>query len=172
MEAGRGDARCRPVAEASDETARAAGERPLDFIRRQVQADGEAGTFGGRVQTRFPPEPNGYLHIGHAKAVCLNFGVAGEYGGTCRLRFDDTNPAGEDADFARGIKEDIAWLGFDPGPPVHTSEYFEQLYGWAEYLVRQGLAYVDDQDAETISANRGDFTTPGVDSAWSDRSPE
>ena len=144
----------------------------MDFIRKQVQADGEAGTFGGRVQTRFPPEPNGYLHIGHAKAVCLNFGVAGEYGGTCRLRFDDTNPAGEDADFARGIEEDIAWLGFDPGPPVYTSEYFEQLYEWAEYLVRQGLAYVDDQDAGTISANRGDFTTPGVDSPWRDRSPE
>ena len=160
------------MAEASDETARAAGERPLDFIRKQVQADGEAGTFGGRVQTRFPPEPNGYLHIGHAKAVCLNFGVAGEYGGTCRLRFDDTNPAGEDADFARGIEEDIAWLGFDPGPPVHTSDYFEQLYGWAEHLVLAGLAYVDDQDAETISANRGDFTTPGVDSPWRDRTPE
>ena len=145
--------------------------RPLDFIRRQVASDGEAGTFGGRVQTRFPPEPNGYLHIGHAKSVCLNFGVAGEGGGVCRLRFDDTNPAGEDAAYAAGIAEDIAWLGFDPGVPLHTSEYFEQLYEWAEHLVIQGLAYVDDQDAETISATRGDFTTPGVVSPWRDRSP-
>ena len=171
VEAGRGAARCRHVAEASDETARAAGERPLDFIRKQVQADGEAGTFGGRVQTRFPPEPNGYLHIGHAKSVCLNFGVAAEHGGACRLRFDDTNPAGENADYARGITEDIAWLGFEPGTPVHASEYFEQLYEWAEYLVTKGLAYVDDQDAETISATRGDFTTPGEDSPWRDRAP-
>ena len=171
VEAGRGAARCRHVAEASDETARAAGERPLDFIRKQVQADGEAGTFGGRVQTRFPPEPNGYLHIGHAKSVCLNFGVAAEHGGACRLRFDDTNPAGENADYARGITEDIAWLGFEPGTPVHASEYFEQLYEWAEYLVTKGFAYVDDQDAETISATRGDFTTPGEDSPWRDRAP-
>ena len=147
------------------------GERPLDFIRKQVQADGEAGTFGGRVQTRFPPEPNGYLHIGHAKSVCLNFGVAAEHGGACRLRFDDTNPAGENADYARGITEDISWLGFEPGTPVHASEYFEQLYEWAEYLVTKGLAYVDDQDAETISATRGDFTTPGEDSPWRDRAP-
>ena len=157
------------MAEASDETARAAGERPLDFIRKQVQADGEAGTFGGRVQTRFPPEPNGYLHIGHAKSVCLNFGVAAEHGGACRLRFDDTNPAGENADYARGITEDISWLGFEPGTPVYASEYFEQLYEWAEYLVTKGFAYVDDRDAETISATRGDFTTPGVDSPWRDR---
>ena len=146
--------------------------RPLDFIRRQVVADGEAGTFDGRVQTRFPPEPNGYLHIGHAKSVCLNFGLATEHSGVCRLRFDDTNPAGEDASYARGIAEDIAWLGFEPGEPVHASDYFEQLYEWAEHLVTQGLAYVDDQDAETISATRGDFTTPGIDSPWRDRSPQ
>jgi glutaminyl-tRNA synthetase len=178
------------VAEPSDDTERAAGgpgdgeppgadrngtgehRRPLDFIRKQVVADGEAGTFDGRVQTRFPPEPNGYLHIGHAKSVCLNFGVAAESGGVCRLRFDDTNPAGEDAAYAAGIAEDIAWLGFEPGTPVHASDYFEQLYEWAEHLVGRGLAYVDDQDAETISVNRGDFTTPGVDSPWRDRSPE
>ncbi len=157
-----------PAGAAGDETGRS---RPLDFIRKQVTADGEEGTFGGRVQTRFPPEPNGYLHIGHAKSVCLNFGVADEGGGVCRLRFDDTNPAGEDAAYAAGIAEDIAWLGFDPGVALHTSEYFEQLYEWAEHLVRQGLAYVDDQDAATISVTRGDFTTPGTDSPWRERSP-
>ena len=157
----------------ADATAEGTGRaRPLDFIRKQVAADGASGAFSGRVQTRFPPEPNGYLHIGHAKSVCLNFGVAAEGGGVCRLRFDDTNPAGEDAAYARGIAEDIAWLGFDPGVPLHTSEYFEQLYEWAEHLVRRGLAYVDDQDVEAISVNRGDFTTPGVDSPWRDRSPE
>ena len=157
-----------PADPAAGETGRA---RPLDFIRRRVAADGVAGTFGGRVQTRFPPEPNGFLHIGHAKSICLNFGVAAESGGVCRLRFDDTNPAGEDAAYAAGIAEDIAWLGFDPGTPVHASDYFEQLYEWAEHLVLAGQAYVDDQDAETISATRGDFTTPGVAGPWRDRSP-
>ena len=150
---------------------RAGTSRPLDFIRERVQADNEAGTYRGRVQTRFPPEPNGFLHIGHAKAVCLNFEVAAEHGGTCRLRFDDTNPEGEDVSYAEAIAEDIAWLGYRPdGPAVHASDYFEQLYGWAEHLVREGLAYVDDQDAETISATRGDFSTPGTDSPWRDRS--
>ena len=147
--------------------------RPLDFIREQVQADSAAGTFAGRVQTRFPPEPNGFLHIGHAKAVCLNFEVAAEHGGTCRLRFDDTNPEGEDVSYAQAIAEDIAWLGYEPdGPAVHASDYFEQLYGWAEHLVGEGLAYVDDQDAETVSATRGDFSTPGIDSPCRDRSVE
>ena len=147
--------------------------RPLDFIREQVQADNAAGTYRGRVQTRFPPEPNGFLHIGHAKAVCLNFEVAAENGGACRLRFDDTNPAGEDAVYAQAIADDIAWLGFQPaGRVVHASDYFEQLYAWAEHLVREGLAYVDDQDAETISATRGDFSTPGTESPCRNRSVE
>ena len=147
--------------------------RPLDFIREQVRADNAAGTYAGRVQTRFPPEPNGFLHIGHAKAVCLNFEVAAENGGACRLRFDDTNPEGEDAAYAEAIADDIAWLGFEPGGrAVHASDYFEHLYQWAEHLVREGLAYVDDQDAETISATRGDFTTPGTESPWRDRSVE
>ena len=147
--------------------------RPLDFIREQVRADNAAGTYAGRVQTRFPPEPNGFLHIGHAKAVCLNFEVAAENGGTCRLRFDDTNPEGEDAAYAQAIADDIAWLGFEPdGRAVHASDYFGHLYEWAEHLVREGLAYVDDQDAETISATRGDFSTPGTDSPWRDRSVE
>ncbi len=146
-------------------------DRPPDFIREQVSADNASGAFAGRVQTRFPPEPNGFLHIGHAKAVCLNFGVATEHGGTCRLRFDDTNPSGEDAHYAEAISEDISWLGFTPdGPAVHASDYFEQLYEWAEHLVGEGLAYVDDQDAETISVTRGDFSTPGTDSPWRERS--
>ena len=154
------------MADRSEDDAPAAA-RPLDYIRERVRADGAAGTFGGRVQTRFPPEPNGYLHVGHAKAVCLNFSVAAGHGGTCRLRFDDTNPAGENADYAAAIEADIAWLGFEPdGPAVHASDYFEQLYQWAEHLTAEGLAYVDDQDAEAISASRGDFTTPGTDSAW------
>ena len=148
----------------------AAPDRPLDFIREQVRADNAAGTFDGRVQTRFPPEPNGFLHIGHAKAVCLNFDVAAGHGGTCRLRFDDTNPAGENADYARAIADDITWLGYEPDrAPVHASDYFEQLYEWAEHLVRAELAYVDDQAAETISATRGDFSTPGTASPWRDR---
>ena len=147
--------------------------RPLDFIRERVRADNAAGTYAGRVQTRFPPEPNGFLHIGHAKAVCLNFEVAAEHGGACRLRFDDTNPEGEDAAYAQAIADDIAWLGFEPdGRAVHASDYFEHLYGWAEHLVREGLAYVDDQDAETISATRGDFSNPGIESPWRDRSVE
>ena len=147
--------------------------RPLDFIREQVRADNAAGTYRSRVQTRFPPEPNGYLHIGHAKAVCLNFEVAAEQGGACRLRFDDTNPEGEDAAYAEAIADDIAWLGYEPdGQAVHASDYFEQLYAWAEHLVRERLAYVDDQDAETISATRGDFTTPGVASPCRNRSVE
>ncbi len=156
----------------SPEPSSPSGEgRSLDFIRERVRADNASGAYAGRVQTRFPPEPNGFLHIGHAKAVCLNFEVAAETGGTCRLRFDDTNPAGEDAAYAEAIADDIAWLGFEPdGAAVYASDYFEQLYEWAEHLVRQGLAYVDEQGAETISANRGDFSTPGTDSPWRDRS--
>ena len=147
--------------------------RPLDFIREQVRADNAAGTYAGRVQTRFPPEPNGFLHIGHAKAVCLNFEVAAENGGACRLRFDDTNPEGEDAAYAEAIADDITWLGFEPdGRAVHASDYFERLYQWAEHLVRDGLAYVDDQDAETISATRGGFSTAGTESPCRDRSVE
>ena len=150
-----------------------APESKADFIREKVKADTEAGTFGGRVQTRFPPEPNGYLHIGHAKAICLNFGLAQEFGGECNLRFDDTNPTTEDEEFVRAIEDDIEWLGFTPAnEPFYASDYFEQLYEWAELLIRQGNAYVDDQDAETISAQRGGFTEPGVDSPFRDRSVE
>lgn len=149
----------------------AATPRSNDFIRELILEDISNGTFAGRVQTRFPPEPNGYLHIGHAKAICLDFGVAAEFGGTCRLRFDDTNPATATDHYAQAIREDINWLGFElDGDPVYASDYFEQLYLWAEYLVSQGLAYVDDSDAGTISASRGSFGTAGVDSVWRDRS--
>ncbi|MEM7287660.1 MAG: glutamine--tRNA ligase/YqeY domain fusion protein [Actinomycetota bacterium] len=148
-------------------------ESKADFIREKVRADTDAGTFGGRVQTRFPPEPNGYLHIGHAKSICLNFGLAQEFGGECNLRFDDTNPTTEDEEFVRAIEDDIEWLGFTPAhEPYYASDYFEQLYEWAELLIRQGNAYVDDQDAETISAQRGGFTEPGVNSPFRDRSVE
>ncbi len=144
----------------------------VDFIREQVQRDRQEGTFGGRVQTRFPPEPNGYLHIGHAKSICLNFGVAAEFDGVCRLRMDDTNPETENVDYVTGIEADVRWLGFDTGETRYASDYFEQLYRWAERLIGAGLAYVDDQDAETISAQRGSFTEAGVDSEFRTRRVE
>ncbi len=143
-----------------------------DFIREMLKQHASDGPYGGRVQTRFPPEPNGYLHIGHAKSICLNFGAAAEFGGTTLLRFDDTNPETEDETFVQAIQEDVAWLGFEPESVVFASDYFDQLHAWAVQLIEAGLAYVDDQDAETISANRGGFTTPGVDSPWRDRSIE
>ena len=143
-----------------------------DFVREMVREDMEAGTFGGRVQTRFPPEPNGYLHIGHAKAIILDFGIASEFGGTCNLRFDDTNPDTEERHFVDGIVEDIDWLGYTPARTVHASDYFEQLYLWAEHLVECGLAYVDDQDPETISAQRGGYGRPGIESPYRDRTAE
>ena len=143
-----------------------------DFIRERIQADQQAGLHDGRVQTRFPPEPNGYLHIGHSKSIQLNFGLAEEFGGACNLRFDDTNPEAEDTEYVDAIQDDIAWLGFEPARVVYASDYFEQLYAWAEELVTKGLAYVDDQDAETISEQRGGFGQPGVESPHRDRSPE
>ena len=143
-----------------------------DFIREKIAADVSDGPYGGRVQTRFPPEPNGFLHIGHAKAITLNFGVADEFDGTCVLRFDDTNPDTEDSRFVEAIQDDIEWLGFVPGEVAYASDYFLQLYEWAVELIEKGLAYVDDQDAETISKNRGGFTEPGVDSPWRDRTVE
>ena len=143
-----------------------------DFIREIVRRDVEAGRYGGRVQTRFPPEPNGYLHIGHAKAIVQDFGVAEDFDGVCNLRLDDTNPDTEEAEYVDSIKGDIAWLGYTPGVVVHASDYFSQLYDWAEYLVTQGLAYVDDQDGETISAQRGGFGKTGIESPFRDRTPD
>ena len=147
---------------------------PLDdFVRELVRADAVTGRFGGRVQTRFPPEPNGYLHIGHAKAITLDFELANEFGGICNLRLDDTNPDTEDSSFVDGILEDLKWLGYEPnGKPLYASDYFEQLYTWAEHLISQGLAYVDDQDAETISQQRGGFGQPGIESPFRSRTVE
>ena len=140
-----------------------------DFVRELVQRDIEQGTFGGRVQTRFPPEPNGYLHIGHAKAITLDFELAREFGGVCRLRFDDTNPDTEEASFVEGILADLEWLGYDPGEALYASDYFEQLYDWAELLITDGKAYVDDQDSDTIRAQRGGYGKPGIESPHRNR---
>ena len=123
--------------------------------------------------TRFPPEPNGYLHIGHAKSICLNFGVAEEFGGRCNLRFDDTNPTKEEQEYIDAIKRDVRWLGFDWGEHLyHASDYFEQLYAWAEHLIRAGKAYVDDQSQEEMRASRGTLTEPGRNSPFRDRTVE
>lgn len=144
-----------------------------DFIRDKVDADNVAGTFGGRVQTRFPPEPNGYLHIGHAKAIGLAYTLAEEFDGTCQLRFDDTNPTTEDSTFVEGIVEDMTWLGYPPtSAPVYASDYFTHLHQWALHLIDNGLAYVDDQDGETISEQRGGFGRAGSDSPFRDRPAE
>ena len=140
-----------------------------DFIRRAVAGDVAAGRVS-RVVTRFPPEPNGYLHIGHAKSICLNFGVAAEFGGRCILRFDDTNPAREDAAYAEAIERDLRWLGFDPGANrTFASDYFETLYEYALALIDRGLAYVDDRSADEIRASRGTLTEPGAPGPWRDR---
>ena len=143
-----------------------------DFIRDIVRRDNDQGTYGGRVQTRFPPEPNGYLHIGHAKAIVVDFGIAEDFDGLCNLRLDDTNPDTEETEYVDSIVADIEWLGYSPARVLHASDYFDQLYSWAEYLVEHGKAYVDDSDIETISAQRGGFGKPGVDSAYRDRTPE
>ncbi len=153
-------------------TAMTSSPAPTDFIHDAVRRDHEAGTYGGRVQTRFPPEPNGYLHIGHLKAITVDFGIAEDFGGSCMLRLDDTNPDTEDVEYVDSIVDDIAWLGYAPAEVRYASDYFGRLFAWAEYLVEQGLAYVDDQDGEAISATRGDFSTPGTDSPFRDRSIE
>ncbi len=148
-------------------------EQPRDFIRKIIDQDIQTGKFGGRVHTRFPPEPNGYLHIGHAKSICLNFGIAEEYGGLCNLRFDDTNPLKEEKAYVQAIIEDVDWLGFDWGDRLYfASDYFDQMYEYAVQLVRQGMAYVDDQSAEEVSAQRGNLNTPGTESPYRNRSAE
>ena len=150
------------------ETAAAAAGR--DFIRDIIENDIAAGQ-NTEIVTRFPPEPNGYLHIGHAKAICVNFGVAQEYGGRCHLRFDDTNPVKEEQEYIDAIKRDVQWLGFDWGPHLYyASDYFEQLYEWAQHLIRAGKAYVDDLPAEEMRAMRGSLTEPGRNSPYRERS--
>jgi len=140
-----------------------------DFIREIVAADVRSGRHS-TIVTRFPPEPNGYLHIGHAKSICLNFGVARDFGGRCHLRFDDTNPVKEEQEYIDAIERDIRWLGFDWGEHLyHASDYFEQLYDWAVYLIRNGDAYVDDLSADEIREHRGTLTEPGRNSPWRDR---
>jgi glutaminyl-tRNA synthetase len=140
-----------------------------DFVREVIHADLEAGRHD-HIVTRFPPEPNGYLHIGHAKSICLNFGAAQEVGGHCNLRFDDTNPVKEEQEYIDAIQEDVHWLGFDWGDHLHfTSDYFDQLYAWAEHLIEAGKAYVDDLAAEEIRDYRGSLTAPGRDSPYRDR---
>ena len=143
----------------------------LDFIRSIVTEDLKANKWDGRVVTRFPPEPNGYLHIGHAKSICLNFGIAQEFGGTCHLRFDDTNPCKEEEEYVQSIIEDVRWLGFDWGEHLYfASDYFDTLYEWAEHLIEHGDAYVDDLTAEEIRAYRGTLTEPGTESPHRNRS--
>ena len=142
------------------------------FIHRIIDKDLEAKKNNGKVVTRFPPEPNGYLHIGHAKSICLNFGIAETYHGQCNLRFDDTNPVKEDIKYAQAIEEDVRWLGFKWDSLCHTSNYFDQLYDYAHNLTKQGKAYVDSQSAEEMRNNRGTLTSPGQDSPYRDRSIE
>ena len=146
-------------------------ERKLNFLEEIIEADLASGKVDA-VMTRFPPEPNGYLHLGHAKSICLNFGLAEKYGGKTNLRYDDTNPTKEDTEYVDSIKEDIQWLGFQWDKELYASDYFDQLYQWAEDLIMRGLAYVDDQTQEEIRVNRGTVDKPGTPSPWRDRTPE
>ncbi|MEA3397125.1 MAG: glutamine--tRNA ligase, partial [Chloroflexota bacterium] len=158
-------------------TEKTGGARPeteapatTDFIRTIIDEDLRTGKFGGRVHTRFPPEPNGYLHIGHAKSICLNFGIAEDYGGKYNLRFDDTNPTKEEEEYIQSIIKDVYWLGFDWEDRLFfASDYFEQMYGYAEQLIQAGKAYVDDLSAEEIRAYRGTLTRPGQNSPYRER---
>ena len=141
-----------------------------NFIRDIILNDLKTNKYGGRVQTRFPPEPNGYLHIGHAKAICLDFGLADEFGGHTNLRFDDTNPEKEETEYVESIKQDVKWLGFQWDGLFYASDYFDQLYDWAVQLVKAGKAYVDDLSADEIRQYRGTLTEPGKNSPY--REPE
>ncbi len=148
-------------------------DSPSNFLRTLIQQQLEAGQFAEGIVTRFPPEPNGYLHVGHAKSICLNFGLAEKFGGTCHLRLDDTNPDKESQEYIDAIVEDVRWLGFEwQGQVRHASHYFQQLYDWAIHLIEQGLAYVDDQTLEEARENRGTLTIPGRNSPYRDRSVE
>ena len=144
----------------------------LNFIEAKIEADLQSGRYGQKVYTRFPPEPNGYLHIGHAKSICLNFGIAQKYGGRTNIRFDDTNPVKEDVEYVDSIKEDVQWLGFHWAEEHYASDYFDQLYAWAVQLIKEGKAYVDETPQEVISKNRGVPTAPGIESEYRNRSVE
>ncbi len=144
-------------------------KKSLSFVEQMVENDLAEGKNGGRIQTRFPPEPNGYLHIGHAKAICMDFGVAENYGGVCNLRFDDTNPSKEDTEYVDSILEDIKWLGFHWANVYYASDYFQQLWDFAEWMIKQGMAYVDEQTSEQIAAQKGTPTQPGTPSPYRDR---
>lgn len=164
-----------PAASLADESAATGetGKVGMDFIRTRITEDNATGRFGNRVHTRFPPEPNGYLHLGHAKSICLNFGVAKEFGGLCNLRFDDTNPTKEETEYVDSIREDVHWLGgvWDDRE-FYASDYFEKLYAYAEQLITMGKAYVEDLSAEEIREYRGTLTQPGKESPWRNRSVE
>src|SRR6266568_8705375 len=143
----------------------------LNFIHQIIEADNASGKFAGRVATRFPPEPNGYLHIGHAKSICLNFGTARKYGGKCNLRFDDTNPTKEETEYVESIMEDVRWVGFEWEDRLfYASDYFGQLYEWAVQLIRDGKAYVCDLTADEMREYRGTLTEPGKESPYRNRS--
>ncbi len=147
-------------------------KKSLNFIEQKVENDLAEGKNGGRIQTRFPPEPNGYLHIGHAKAIALDFGIAEQYGGKCNLRFDDTNPTKEDTEYIESIEHDIQWLGFQWNNVYYASDYFQELWDFAEWLIMQGRAYVDEQSAEVIAQQKGTTTKPGTNSPFRDRTAE
>ncbi|MDZ7616880.1 MAG: glutamine--tRNA ligase/YqeY domain fusion protein, partial [Patescibacteria group bacterium] len=160
-----------PNDDRSDDRNQAAA--PVDFIRQIINEDNRAGKHAGRVHTRFPPEPNGYLHIGHAKSICLNFGIAADYGGLCNLRFDDTNPTKEEQEYIDSIKEDVRWLGFDwEDREFYASDYFDQLFEWALKLIRDGKAYVCDLSSDQIREHRGTLTEPGKESPYRNRTVE
>ena len=160
----------KPTTANTEAAAGATEAAPSHFIRNIVTEDRKAGKNQGQVHTRFPPEPNGYLHIGHAKSICLNFGLAAEFGGLCNLRFDDTNPSKEEVEYVESIKEDVRWLGFDwDDREFYASDYFEQLYQFALQLIKSGKAYVCDLDADRMREYRGTLTEPGKNSPHRDR---
>ncbi len=147
-------------------------KKSLNFIEQIVEKDLAEGKNSSRVQTRFPPEPNGYLHIGHAKAIALDFGIAQKYGGTCNMRFDDTNPTKEEQEYIESIENDIKWLGFKWDKVYYASDYFQKLWDFAVWLIKEGRAYVDEQSAEKIAEQKGTTTTPGTNSPFRDRPVE
>src|SRR6202522_2900222 len=162
-----------PPTEAGEKAVPAAPEpRPSNFVHDIIAEDIKTNKYNGRVQTRFPPEPNGYLHIGHAKALCLDFGLADEFGGHTNLRFDDTNPEKEDTEYVESIQEDVKWLGYQWDGLRYASDYFDQLYEWAIKLIKDGKAYVDDLSAEEIRKHRGTLTEPGKESPYRNRPVE